>query len=242
LRGDHEAEVGNGLAQVLGLSVGSPLAIELPSGREARFQVAGIVNSLQHDGRVAYITAAALLAEEPAASEQIAVRLAPGASARAVTARLTALGARSATTSGAIGQGRALIAALTAILRAVAIVDGLVCFYALVQALVLTARERRATIAVLRACGASAGAVRLLLAGAAATVVLPAAVIGALLERFALGPAMARLAVGYASLELTAGPGELAAVLVGLGVLATAAVLWVARQATREPIVSELEG
>ena len=240
LRGDREAEVGNGLAQVLGLSVGSPLAIELPSGREARFQVAGIVNSLQHDGRIVYIAAAALLGAEPSAGEQIAVRLAPGASTDAVSAGLTALGARAAATTGAIGQGRSLIAALTAILRAVAIVDGLVCFYALVQALVLTARERGATIAVLRACGAGPGAVRLLLAGAATVVVLPAAVIGALLERLVLGPAMARLAVGYASLELAAGTAEVAAVLAGLAALAAAAVFWVARQATRQPIVDAL--
>jgi len=240
LRGDGEAEVGNGLAQVLGLSVGSTLAIELPSGREAGFQVSGIVNSLQHDGRIAYVSAAALLAAEPAAGEQIAVRLKPGAGVGAVSAGLTALGARATPTSGVIGQGRELVAALTAILRAVAIVDGFVCFYALVQALVLTARERGATIAVLRACGAGAGAVRLLLTGAAAAVVLPAALLGALLERFVLGPAMARIAVGYASLELTAGPAELAAVLAGLVILAGAAVLWVARRAGSEPIVEAL--
>ena len=69
---------------------------------------------------------------------------------------------------------------------------------------------------------------------------LPAALIGALLERFVLGPATARLAVGYASLELGASAGELAAVLPGLALLALAAVLWVARQATREPIVAAL--
>ncbi|HEV3045890.1 MAG TPA: FtsX-like permease family protein [Solirubrobacteraceae bacterium] len=242
LRGARQAEVGNGLAQVLGLSVGSPLAIELPSGREARFQVAGIVNSLQHDGRIVYVSAAALLAAEPTAGEQIAVRLQPGASESAVSAGLKALGASATPASGAVGQGRGLIEALTAILRAVAIVDGLVCFYALVQALVLTARERRATIAVLRACGAGVRGVCLLLAGAAAAVVVPAAVLGALLERFVLGPAMARLAIGYASLELAAGPAEVTVVIAGLALLACAAVLWVARRATREPIVEALGG
>jgi ABC-type antimicrobial peptide transport system permease subunit len=242
LRGARQAEVGNGLAQVLGLSVGSPLAIELPSGREARFQVAGVVNSLQHDGRIVYVSAAALLAAEPTAGEQIAVRLEAGASESAVSAGLKALGASATPASGAVGQGRGLIEALTAILRAVAIVDGLVCFYALVQALVLTARERRATIAVLRACGAGVRGVRLLLAGAAAAVVVPAAVLGALLERFVLGPAMARLAISYASLELAAGPAEVAVVIAGLALLACAAVLWVARRATREPIVEALGG
>ncbi len=242
LRGDREVEVGNGLAQVLGLSVGSVLAVALPNGREARFEVAGVVNTLQHDGRVAYVSAAGLLAGEPGAHEQLAVRLTPSASPGAVSAQLTALGAVSAPTAGATGQGRSLIAALTAILRAVAIVDGFVCLYALVQALVLTARERRATIAVLRASGANAGAIRGLLGGAALAVVIPAAIIGTALERFALGPAMAHLAVGYASLELTAGVRDVAVVVLGLGALAGAAVVWVARQATRESIIAALQG
>ncbi len=159
-----------------------------------------------------------------------------------MTRRLAALGSSPSPTGGATGRGRSLISALSAILRAVAIVDGLVCMYALLQALFLTARERRTTIAVLRACGAGSGAVRLLLAGAAAAAVLPAALIGALLEHFVLGPATARLAVGYASLELGAGAGELSAVLLGLALLAVVAVLWVARQATREPIVAALGG
>ena len=242
LRHGDEAEVGRGLAQVLGLSAGSQLAVELPSGREARFHVAGVVDSLQHDGRVVYVSARALLAGEPSAQEQIAVRLSAGANPTAVSSELAAAGARPSAAAGATGRGRSLIAALSAILRAVAIVDGLVCMYALLQALFLTARERRATIAVLRACGADRGAIRLLLAGAAAAAVLPAALLGAVLERVLLGPAMARLAVGYASLELSASPGQLAAVWAGLGVLAAGAVLWVARQTTREPIVEALGG
>jgi len=242
LGGPGQAEVGRGLAQVLGLSPGSTLAIEMPSGREARYRVSGIVDSLQHDGRVAYVTAASLLAVEPAAPEQIAVRLANGVEPSTVSSELTAIGAAPAAAGAVVGKGHGLIEALTGILRAVAIVDGLVCLYALIQALVLTARERRATIAVLRASGASAGSVRLLLAGAAAVVVAPAALIGALLERIVLGPVMARLAVNYATLELSAGGGQVALVLAGLCVLALVAVLWVARRATRQSIVSELAG
>ncbi len=242
LTGTEGAEVGRGLAQVLGLDPGSTLAVELPSGREARFRVAGIVDSLQHDGRVVYVPARTLLAGEPSAQEQLAVRLSAGASPAAVTRRLVALGARPSATGGATNRGRSLIAALSAILRAVAIVDGLVCMYALVQALFLTARERRATIALLRASGAGAGTVRLLLAGAAAAAVVPAALLGIVLERFALGPGMARLAIGYASLELSAGPVQIGVVLLGLAALATGAVLWVARQAAREPIVAALSG
>ena len=137
LRGPHEAEVGQGLAEVLGLQVGSTLAVQLPSGHEARFRVSGIVTSLQHDGRVAYVAAQGLLAAEPAAGEQIAVRLLPSANRTAVTAGLQALGATPAKTAAAVGTGQALVDALTSILRVVAIVNGLVCLYALIQALVL---------------------------------------------------------------------------------------------------------
>lgn len=242
LSGSHETEVGQGLAEVLGLRVGSMLAAQLPSGREARFRVAGIVNSLQHDGRVAYVSAAGLLAAEPAAGEQIAIRLHPNADRTVVTAGLLMLGATPAKTSAATGTGRALIDALTSILRVVAIVNGLVCLYALIQALVLTARERRATIGVLRACGAGTGAVRILLAGAAATVVLPAALAGILLERLALGPTLARLAAGYASLALGAGAGEIAIVLAGFGLFAAIAVTWVARRSSAETIIGALRG
>jgi hypothetical protein len=154
LHGPREAEVGVGLAQVLGLSDGSTLALALPSGVEARFRVSGTVNSLEHDGRVAYVPAAALLAADPAAPEQIAVALAPGANAGAVSRELQALGASASATPTVTGRGRTLIDALTAILRAVAAVDGFVCLYTLIQALALVAAERRGTIAVLRACGA----------------------------------------------------------------------------------------
>ncbi len=242
LHGPGETEVGVGLAEVLGLQVGSQLAAQLPSGREARFRVAGIVDSLQHDGRVAYVSAADLLAAEPAAGEQIAVRLRPNADRAAVTAGLRRLGGAPAKTSTVVGTGQALIDALTSILRVVAIVNGLVCLYALIQALVLTARERRSTIGVLRACGAGAGTVRVLLAGAAATVVLPAALAGILLERLALGPSLARLAAAYASLALGAGPGEIAITLAGFALCALIAVISVARLSATETIVGALSG
>ena len=86
---------------------------------------------------------------------------------------------------------------LRTILRAVAIVDGLVCLYALIQACALTVKERRGRSAVLRASGAGVRAVRALLAGAALALV-PAAVVGILLERLLLGPALP-LAASYAT-------------------------------------------
>ena len=61
LHGDREAEVGRGLAQLLGLRVGSTLALALASGRELRLRVGGIVSSLEHDGRIAYVPERALL-------------------------------------------------------------------------------------------------------------------------------------------------------------------------------------
>ena len=85
LRGRDEAEVGAGLAGALGLAPGSTLAIQLPSGDELRLGVAGVVSSLDHDGRVAYVPAAALLAADPGAPEQLAVRVRTGASVRPST-------------------------------------------------------------------------------------------------------------------------------------------------------------
>jgi ABC-type antimicrobial peptide transport system permease subunit len=237
MRGPREAEVGAGLAGALGLSPGSTLAIQLPSGSELRLKVAGVVSSLDHDGRVAYVPAAALLGADPGAPEQLAVRVRAGASVSAVGARL---GATAAPTGGAIARGLPLVDTLRSILRAIAIVDALVCVYALVQACALTVGERRRTVSVLRAFGAGDAAVRRLLAGAVAALVIPAAVIGILLERLVLGPALSRLAAGYATLPLGATVPEIAAVLGGLAIAGAVAVLWVARQTTRETVVAGL--
>src|SRR5207248_11393069 len=133
------------------------------------------------DGRCAYVPAGALLADDPTAPEQTAVRLAAGANASSVATEIGVAGV--SRTQTITGRGSTLVAALTAVLRAVAVIDGVVCLYALLQALALTAYERRGTIAVLRACGAGGGAVRSLLAGAALAVLLPAALVAVLLER-----------------------------------------------------------
>jgi ABC-type lipoprotein release transport system permease subunit len=238
LRGRGQAEVGLGLAQALGLSPGSTLAVQLGSGKELRLRVAGVVSSLDHDGRVAYVPAAALLAADPGAgSGQFAVRLRPGASARAVIA---ALGPSATPATGAVGRGVPLVAVLRAILRAIAIVDGLVCLYALLQACALTVQERRRTISVVRAFGAGAAAVRRLLTGAVLAVVVPAAVLGIVLERLVLGPALARLAASYVTLSLSAGGLEIAVVLAGLALAGVVAVAWVGRQVTRESVIAGL--
>ena len=234
-----QAEVGVGLADALGLSPHSTLAIELPSGKELRLTVSGIVSSLDHDGRVAYIPAAALLAADPSAPEELVVRVRPGANVSAISNQL---GVSAAPATSAVGRGVPLVDTLRSILRAVAIVDGLVCVYALIQACALTVQERRRTVAVLRAFGAGPPAVRRLLAGAVAALVVPAAVLGILLERLVLGPALSKLAANYATLPLAAGPLEIAAVIAGLVLSSAIAVFWVARQATQETVIIGLAG
>jgi ABC-type lipoprotein release transport system permease subunit len=240
LRGTGQAEIGEGLAQALGLGVGQTIALGLSSGHELRLTVAGVVSSLDHDGRVAYLPAVALLRADPSAPSQLAVRLRPAADVAHVSAGLRALGAVAATASGATSRGAPLVAVLRTILVAVAVVDGLVCLYALIQACALTVAERRRTIAVLRACGADTGAVARLLLGATLALVIPAALVGGLLEHFVLGPALSNLAANYATLSLQASTLELS--LTGLGLLAAAglAVAWVARQAAHESVLAGL--
>jgi ABC-type lipoprotein release transport system permease subunit len=242
LRGTHEAEVGAGLADALGLTEGSTLALALPGGSELRLRVSGIVGSLAHDGRVAYVPAAPLLAAEPDAPSQLAIRLAPSANSATVSSALSALGAPPVAAAGATARGAPLVDTLRTIVIAVAIIDGLVCLYALVQACALTVQERRRTIAVLRSFGGGPRAVRQLLSGAVVALVLPAAVIGVVLERVLFGPALADLAAGYASLPLTLGLPALLATLGGVALAGGLAVLWVARGALREPVIEGVRG
>jgi ABC-type antimicrobial peptide transport system permease subunit len=205
-------------------------------------RVSGIVGSLAHDGRVAYVPAAPLLAAEPDAPSQLAIRLAPSADSATVSSALSALGAPPVAAAGATARGAPLVDTLRTIVIAVAIIDGLVCLYALVQACALTVQERRRTIAVLRSFGGGPRAVRQLLSGAVVALVLPAAVIGVVLERVLFGPALADLAAGYASLPLTLGLPALLGTLGGVALAGGLAVLWVARGALREPVIEGLRG
>ncbi len=240
LRGERQAEIGQGLAQTLGLSPGQTLALALPSGRELRLTVSGVVSSLDHDGEVAYVPAAALVRADPGAGSLLAIRLAPNADTATVTRALDALGVVPATAGGATSRGAPLVAVLRSIIIAIAVVDGLVCLYALIQACALTVQERRRTVAVLRACGAGAGAVARLLTGAALCMLVPAGIVGFLLERFVLGPALSRLAVNYADLPLRATAAQVGVTSAGLLVAAVIAVLWVSRQASRASVIGGL--
>jgi hypothetical protein len=240
LRRSDEAEVGVGLAQALGIGVGSTLAVQLPGGGEARFRVVGTVRALDDNGRVAYVRPPRLLAADPGASPQVVVKLARGADRAAVARRLGALGARPSAVGGATTRNGAFLGTLAALLRAVAIVDALVCLYALVQALGLVARERRPTLALLRATGADGATVGAVLAGAALAVAVPAALLALALERFVLAPLVARLAAGYADLGPQSSTGQAALALGGLALLSVAAAAWVARRATAEAPVEGL--
>jgi putative ABC transport system permease protein len=240
LRGDGEAEIGVGLAQALGIGIGSTLAVQVPGGGEARFTVVGTVRALDDNGRVAYVRPRRLLAADPGASPQIVIRLEHGADRAAVTRHLAALGAQPSAVGGATTRNGAFLGTLAALLRAVAIVDALVCLYALVQALGLVARERRPTLALLRATGAESSTVAAVLAGAALAVALPAALVALALERLVLAPVVGHLAAGYADVGPRSSVGQAALAIGGLAVLGVVAAAWVTRRAVAEPPVAGL--
>jgi len=241
LRTDGEAEVGVGLADALGLRPGATLAVQVPGGSEVRFRVSGVVRALENDGRLAYVRPARLLAADPVLGSELAVRLSPGADRDRVADGLSRLGAPPPRPAGAATTRDAgFLGVLAGVLRGVGLAVGLVCLYALVQALAMTARERRGAVALLRACGGGDGAVAAVLAGAALVVVVPAAVAGIALQRFVLGPLVSRWAAGFADLPLNPGVGQVVLVAGGLAALTAAATAVVARRAMRESVVAGL--
>ena len=238
-----EAEVGAGLADALDLHVGAILAAQLPSGREVRFRVVGIVDALRDEGLVAYVRTRRLLG----ASADIAIKLAATANLNDVRNTLLRLGVYSDKTGGisdynGLGaSGRAsFLRVLAALLRSVAVLDGLVCVYALAQILALIARERRRAVAVIRALGASRAQVFAVFAGAALLLAGVALPIGIGVERALLGPAVAHLAVSYVTLSLRAGGSVIVVVVAGLAFAAMLAAAWATRSATAGAIVSPL--
>jgi ABC-type antimicrobial peptide transport system permease subunit len=240
IRGPNEVEVGQGMADALGLRPGSVLATQIPDGGEVRFRVTGIVRALENDGRIAWVEPDKLLDLRPDLSPQVVVRVKPGADTAAVTRRLQDLGATLARVGAAQTDNAAFLAVLAAVLRGVGLAVGLVCLYALIQALTVTARERRGAVALLRAVGADAPSVGTVLAGAAVAVAIPAAIAGVALEVVAFGPLVARLAAGFAALPLSPTLGQIALVAGGLLALAVLATALVARRVLREPVVAGL--
>jgi ABC-type lipoprotein release transport system permease subunit len=240
VRGPGEAEVGVGLADALGLRPGSTLAVQPRGPREVRFRVVGVVRALQDEGRVAFTQPDRLDAAGVALDGPMVLRLRPGADRARIARGLRGLGAAADPVRGATGDNGAFLGVLASLLRIVALAVALVCLHALVSALALTARERRAAVATLRAAGADARALRRLLGGAAGAVAVPALVVAVALEALVLAPLVARLAAGYADLPLGASPSQVALVAAGLLGLAWVAAWIAGRQLVREPIVAGL--
>jgi ABC-type lipoprotein release transport system permease subunit len=248
LRGPSEIEVGLGLAQVLNLHPGGTLAAQLPSGREVRFRIVGVVRALERQGRVAYVQPARLLAAEPDAPSEIAIRLRPGADGSVVRGELERAGFFTSSSHGIAGESvqswasrsSGFIGLLVALLRTVALIDALVCLYAIAQLLALTVQERRAGLAAVRALGARGRQLAGVVAAAAAPVVISAVVVGFLAERWVVGPAVSRLAASYVSLSLHPSAAAVGITAAGLLVGPAVTVLWATRLVTRGPVVDWL--
>jgi hypothetical protein len=88
--------------------------------------------------------------------------------------------------------------------------------------------------------GARRAEIATVFAGAALAVVVPAAILGALLERELLAPAVSRLAGDYVSVPLTTGAADIAIVAVGVAALAAVAAAWNSGRSLREPIAAGL--
>jgi hypothetical protein len=210
--------------------------------------VVGIVRALQRQGRVVYVQAHRLLAAEPDAPSELAVRLRPGASSDAVRREIERAGYFSSSTGGIAGESvqswatrsSGFIGVLVALLRAVAVIDGLVCLYAIAQMLALTVWERRVALAAVRALGAGRRQLASVLGAAAAPIVLLATAVGFLAERYLVGPAVSHLAASYVSLSLRPSAAAVVVTAAALAAGALVAVLWTTRLAARGPVVGWL--
>jgi ABC-type lipoprotein release transport system permease subunit len=241
LRSDQETEVGQGLADALGLHVGGLLAIQTQGG-ELRLRVVGIVRALEHDGRVAYARAGPVLHLLPGAPGVIAIRLRAGANAAAVRRAVTArTGIEPGRPAVSTPRNRAFLATLASLLRVLAAVVGGVGMLAIVQALAVTVRERRATIAVLRAGGAGTGSIARLLAGSVAVLAIPSALLALVIERALFGPAVTSLAAGYADLSLVPSPAIVVVSATAFAAVAAAAAGLTTRAVVRATVAEGLD-
>jgi ABC-type antimicrobial peptide transport system permease subunit len=248
IRGPREVEVGLGLAQALDLHPGAMLAAQLAGGAEVRFRVVGIDRVLQDQGLVAYVQPERLLRTIPWSDASVAVKLKPGATGSAVEAALSGAGYY-ATSSGGVsgeavqgwaGRNGGFVSILVALLRAIALLDGAVCVYVLVQMLALTAQERRQALGVVRAVGASRGQLALIFAASALAVTALAAPASVVLERHVIAPLVTRLTASYVSVPVIAGGAPIAIVVSAMLLAAVAAAFMVARSASREAVVTAL--
>ncbi len=235
-----EAEVGEGLASSLGLSPGQTLIADPQDGGEVRLRVVAVVREPLNDGRIAYTDEATLLAAQPAITPQIAVRPAPGTTPAEATRRLAALGIRAVPTDGLLPSGSSFVAAVVALLRAVAVVNGAGSIALAVLALVGLARERAETVAVVRVVGGGRLHVAMLLAGAAITLIGLAVVLAAVLEVLVLDPIVTGLLGTYGALELSLARGDLLLVAIGGLLAAVAASVAVAIRYSRVTVLAAL--
>ena len=235
-----EVEVGEGLAAALGLRPGATLAAQFPDGDEGRFRVVGVVRVLDNDGRIAYAQPRISICDFHGGTT--VVRVAGGASKAAVAAELDRTGRPAESVGGVTTRNASFLGVLAGLLRTIAAVDGLVCLYAVVQMLALTAYERRAAVAVLRACGAGRAQVTAVFAGAALLLAVLATPVAIVAERTVIGPAAAGLAASYAAVSLRAGAPAIAVTVAGLGCIALAAAAWVARGTMRTAVIAAIRG
>ncbi len=233
-----EAEVGRGLATALGLRPGSNLVAAFPEGGEIRLRVVGVVDALDNDGRIAYVQPRRSICDFRGGVTVI--QLADGRSASAVASALGQTGGSAQAVGGVTSRNASFLGVLAALLRTIAVLDGVVCAYVVTQMMLLTARERRSAVAVLRACGAGRAQVAAVFAGVALPAATLAAPIAVVLERSLLGPAVSGLAASYVSLPVRAGPGEVALMAAGLAAITAVSAAIVARQVAREPIIGAL--
>jgi ABC-type antimicrobial peptide transport system permease subunit len=152
-----------------------------------------------------------------------------------VSDALTAAGVPPTPAQAALSDRGGLVRAIAALLRLVAVAVGLVCVYALVQALGLVASERSSAIGTLRALGAGRPALRRLALGASFAVAVPAALLGVALEGAVLAPLVAGLAAGYADLPLGLDAPTAGVLLAALLVLAAGVGLVVGGRLARRP-------
>jgi ABC-type lipoprotein release transport system permease subunit len=233
-----EAEVGRGLATALGLHPGSPLVAVFPDGDEARFRVSGVVDALDNDGRIAYVEPSRAICAFHGGITVI--QLAAGANAASVAAALRQTGRPAQTVGGVTSRNASFLGVLAALLRTIAVLDGVVCAYVITQMMLLTASERRSAVAVLRACGAGPAQVAAVFAGVALPAAALAAPVAVVLEWAVLGPAVSGLAASYVSLSVRAGGADVALMIAGLAVITVGSAAAVARHAGRESILRAL--
>ena len=236
-------QVGLGLAQILNLQPGSTLAAQLPSGREVRFRVAGVVRAFERQGASSTSSRSGSAARRPPRSRsgsirrrRLRVRASSGAPAwcrilpagspvsRCRAGRLAR--AASSTCRRAVPDGRsARRSRLPLRDRPVARADRAGAARRPGDR-ARARRRRQAAGEHRRRRGGSGRPARDRRRGRA--------------ERWVVGPAVARLAASYVSLSLEPTAPAVAATALGLALGTALTVLWATRLVTRGPVVGWL--